>query len=92
MYGAEAGEGAEPAVGSRHDAFAADEFGVADDALRDELRMLDEVAAGIEHAGDQENLVLSADMSVRWDRSLKRNPRTRFRVEVTPQGTRVRGF
>ena len=41
---------------------------------------------------DQENLILSADMSARWDRSLKRNPRTRFRVEVTPQGTRVHGL
>src|SRR5690348_5189003 len=45
--------GTEAAVGAGHDVLAADELGVADETLRDELGVLYEVGAVADHAGDQ---------------------------------------
>src|SRR3569832_524962 len=45
--------GAVAAIRSGNDVLAPDQLGVAADALRDQLRMLDEIRFGFEHAGDQ---------------------------------------
>src|SRR5712692_9864651 len=45
--------GAVAAVAAGDDVLAADEFRVAADPLRDELRMLDEIGLRLEHAWDQ---------------------------------------
>ena len=54
--------GAEAAVGSSDHSLAPDHAGETPDALRDQLRMLDEVHAVRDHAGDQELLVWQLDL------------------------------
>ena len=52
------GEGAEAAVGGRDDALAvADRRHRLGDAARDHLRMLDEIAGGLDHAGDEDHVL-----------------------------------
>src|SRR5215831_6716058 len=50
-------EGGEAAVASGHHPLAPDDLRVAHEALRHQLRVLDEVGGGVEHAGD-DNLVV----------------------------------
>ena len=57
-----AGKGAEAAVGAGDDVLAADHLGVLHDAVGDELRMLDEVRGGIDHAGDDGLAVRQLDV------------------------------
>src|SRR5215470_15586173 len=47
----------EAAVGARDDALAPDDLGVADEALGDQLRVLDEVGRRVEHARDDHAVV-----------------------------------
>jgi diguanylate cyclase (GGDEF)-like protein/PAS domain S-box-containing protein len=47
------GEGAETAVGAGDDVFAADELGIADQPLSNELRVLDVVGGGVQHTWDE---------------------------------------
>lgn len=54
MYWAEPCKRSEPAVRAGDDALAPHAFRVPDQPLRDEFRMLDKVAARIEHAWNQD--------------------------------------
>ena len=53
--------GAEAAIDAGDDALAADDVGIAPDALRHEARMLDEVGGRIDDAGDQDLVVGNVD-------------------------------
>ena len=53
---------AEPAIGRGDDALAADEFGEADDALGDQLRMLDHVGGVADDARQDELAVGQLDV------------------------------
>src|SRR5262245_34442635 len=64
---AEAGEGAEAAVGARDDTLAADDVGETADALGNVLGMLDEVRHRIDHAWQQ-------DLVIRNPRLLEHRP------------------
>ena len=57
MHRAKTGEGAEAAVGGRHHPFATDDIGEAQQSLRHQARMFDEVADRVDDAGRQ-NLVV----------------------------------
>src|SRR6267143_4301608 len=56
-------EGREAAVGARDHPLASDDLRVADEALRDQLRVLDEVGRGVEHARDDHAVVGQADLA-----------------------------
>src|SRR5215469_18388597 len=51
------GEGGEPAVGSRNDAFAPDNVGIVADPLRDQPGMLDKIGCRVDDPGDQDLVV-----------------------------------
>jgi hypothetical protein len=57
MHGAKACKGAKAAIGAGHHALAAYDIGVLQQALFDELRMLNEIAHGIEHTGAEDFVV-----------------------------------
>src|SRR5207342_777071 len=57
-----AGKGTEAAVGAGNDVFAADRLGVLHDTVGNQLRMLDEVRGGVDHAGDDGLAVRQLDV------------------------------
>src|SRR5437867_3552596 len=56
------GERRHAAVGAGDHALAPDDLRVADDPLRHQLRVLDEVGRGVEHAGDDQTVVRQLDV------------------------------
>src|SRR5882672_4684407 len=56
-------EGREATIGSRDHALPADDLRVPDEALRDQLRMLDEVGRRVQHARDDHPVVRQTDLA-----------------------------
>src|SRR3989441_9893310 len=56
-------EGREATIGSRDHALPADDLRVPDEALRDQLRMLDEVGRRVQHARNDHPVVRQADLA-----------------------------
>src|SRR5207249_2344659 len=56
-------EGREATIGSRNHALPADDLRVPDEALRDQLRMLDEVGRRVQHARNDHPVVRQTDLA-----------------------------